>query len=343
MERESQNPWLKHFARHQSHNVVRTRRQPNGIRVSPWRSELHAELESHRLRNIVQNSVERSVSSGHVGSVGMAGSRSRPSIAFQHPSAAVIEAKDAYQRALETQAFVAPDSLAPSSPDGAQNLSQEEFEACAPQREVLARLRNELDAALADTAEAREDASQAEKEALAELTRTVWPSLSCGLCARAIVLHVLKATAAVRNATAALESRAYENHNAYTDAAADQFSRAATSCRLLDAERATSEASLLRELRSAEVQIEELAREVLVTREVLGTQVRAAEERAVALEADRAALEGKVGLSESAMQEAQAAAAATAEKLAAIEAELKAAHVEGEKAEVGHAGACCHA
>lgn len=68
----------------------------------------------------------------------------------------------------------------------------------------LSKLRVALDAALSESSLAREDAARAEQEATAELTRTVWPTQLSGLCARAIVLHVLKAATAVRGAGADL-------------------------------------------------------------------------------------------------------------------------------------------
>ncbi|KOO22654.1 pkd domain-containing protein [Chrysochromulina tobinii] len=64
-------------------------------------------------------------------------------------------------------------------------------------QDSIAKLRASLDGALAESATAREASRRAEHEATAELGRTVWPTQLAGLCARAIVLHVLKAAALV--------------------------------------------------------------------------------------------------------------------------------------------------
>jgi hypothetical protein len=86
-----------------------------------------------------------------------------------------------------------------------------------------------LDGALAESATAREASRRAEHEATAELGRTVWPTQLAGLCARAIVLHVLKAAALVRSTAEQLEHEANAVHAVHAGEALAQWERAATS------------------------------------------------------------------------------------------------------------------
>ena len=99
----------------------------------------------------------------------------------------------------------------------------------APRQDSIAKLRASLDGALAESATAREASRRAEHEATAELGRTVWPTQLAGLCARAIVLHVLKAAALVRSTAEQLEHEANAVHAVHAGEAQAQWERAATS------------------------------------------------------------------------------------------------------------------
>ena len=99
----------------------------------------------------------------------------------------------------------------------------------APRQDSIAKLRASLDGALAESATAREASRRAEHEATAELGRTVWPTQLAGLCARAIVLHVLKAAALVRSTTEQLEHEANAVHAVHAGEAQAQWERAAAS------------------------------------------------------------------------------------------------------------------
>jgi len=209
-----------------------------------------------------------------------------------------------------------------AAPSSLAELATEVF---TPRQASLNQWRSALDTTLAEAYHSREDARRAEQEATAELTRTVWPTQLSGLCARAIVLHVLKAATAVRVACERLEREADSAHALQVAEVQAQWQRAATSCEELDRERAIASRSLQNEI----TVLERDGAQALAAAEA---EVQSSAARAQALlESERSRLGDEKRVVEDALRRAQHDHDERGRRLEAVEGELQEALAESSR------------